>query len=182
LGRTKVSRSLGSVQPQRVTDDFGARSPAEPTSPSGSAQRYAGPFVVWFLGTLIVCALAGWNLWPFSSWELFSRLRTDHQIGWQMVAVDRAGRELVDPIVSLPHGSRGVASFMIGLPRRPTGERNAICRDWFRRARERYGSGTRLLRVYRLDWLLSERRGDRAAPPHRTQVWVCAAEGERAAV
>ena len=125
---------------------------------------------------LVVCALGGWNLWPFSSWELFSRLRTDRETGWEAVAVDSAGRTHEHPISAVPHGYRGFATVMADFSQRSTGSRDAICATWLRRATDQFGADAQL-RVYRLDWLLSDRRGRRAAPPARRLDWVCDSKG-----
>jgi hypothetical protein len=57
-----------------------------------AAPRFARPFVAVFIATLVVCALAPLNLWPFSNWELFSRLRSPLETSWEAVAVERGGR------------------------------------------------------------------------------------------
>ena len=130
-----------------------------------------------FLTTLVVCALAAWNLWPFSNWELFSRLRTDRLTGWDAVAVDLAGRVRDYPIALLPHGYRGFGFIVANFSERSAAERDAICAAWLRGATERFGPSTRLLRIYRLERLVSDRQGNRAAPPHRTLAWICSAKG-----
>jgi hypothetical protein len=133
------------------------------------------------LATLVVCALVPLNLWPFSNWELFSRLRKDRQTGWALVAVDSAGRARAYPVASLSRGYRGVASVMANFSNRSATERDAVCAAWLRTARERFGSSTRFMRIYRLEWLLSDRQGSRAAPPHTALAWVCTGKGAREA-
>jgi hypothetical protein len=54
----------------------------------GAAPRYARPFVAIFVGMVVVCALAPLNLWPFSNWELFSRLRGPVESYWEAVVED----------------------------------------------------------------------------------------------
>jgi len=117
------------------------------------------------------------NLWPFSSWELFSRLRADQQTAWAAVAVDPAGREHRYPISSLGHGYRGFGSIVAALPRRSPLDRAAVCAAWLRAA----PPDSKLVRVYRLRWLLSDRRHGRPAPVHRTLAWICSPGGIRAA-
>jgi hypothetical protein len=39
--------------------------------------------------------------------------------------------------------------------------RDAICDAWLNAAAEKFGPSTRLLKIYRLQWLLSDRHGDR---------------------
>lgn len=152
---------------------------AHASTPSAAAPRYARSFVALFLATLVVCPLAALNLWPFSNWELFSRLRTDQQIGWSAVAVDSAGREHGYPIASLPHGHRPFRSIIANFSGRPGAEPDAICAAWLRGATEEFGSGIRLVRIYELEWLLSDRQGRRAAPPRRILAWICSTKGAR---
>ena len=115
-----------------------------------AAPRYARPFVVVFLATLIVCALGGFNLWPYSSWELFSRLRTDQETGWDVVAVDSAGDVRDDPTASLPYSHRGFVSTMATFPDRSPSAQDAICDAWLNDATQRFGESTRLLKIYGL--------------------------------
>jgi hypothetical protein len=145
------------------------------------APRYARPFVVLFVGALVICALATVNAWPFPAWELFSHLRTDRQTGWEALAIGRSDHERLAHISSLPDGFRGFAFIMAGFSTRSAADRDAICAVWLRGAAGQSGSTTRLLRIYRLQWLLSERRGERPAPPRRTLAWICTAKGARAA-
>jgi hypothetical protein len=119
------------------------------------APRYARPFVVVFVGMLVVCALAPLNLWPFSSWELFSRLRDPVVSGW--VAVVSA------------HNDR-VRDFAIG-PHTP-------CGPFLRSVTERFGPATRV-RIFRVEHLLSDGDDSHPAPPYRTLLVTCTAKGPR---
>ena len=130
---------------------------------------------------LVVSPLAGLNPWPFSNWELFSRLRFDRQTAWAAAAVDPAGREREFRFYPFPRGHRGFEVTMTDFSERSATERDAICAAWLRSSTEQLGGSTRLLRIYRLTWLLSDRRYDRAAPPDRTLAWTCSAKGARAA-
>jgi hypothetical protein len=150
-------------------------------SPVDAAPPYARPFVVLFLATLVVCALAPFNLWPFSNWELFSRLRTDRQTGWQAVAVEQSDQVRDDPIASTPGGYRGFSFILAGFPTRSAASRNAICETWLHSATTRFGPETRVVRIYRTEWLLSDRHGSRAAAPHRRLAWTCTTRGAREA-
>ena len=118
------------------------------------------------LATLVVCALAPLNLWPFSNWELFSRLRSDQVSAWQAVAVDAGGRVRDLSFGSLPHAARGV--------RVTVGERDAVC-DWLRGPHVRFGDQAAHLRIYHVERVLSDRQGERAAPPRRMLAWTCTA-------
>ena len=74
---------------------------------SAAAPRYARPFAVAFLALIVVCAFVPLNLWPFSNWELFSRLRTDKETAWEAVAINRSGSERDYPIAAVPRADRG---------------------------------------------------------------------------
>jgi len=147
---------------------------------STAAPRFARPFVALFLTALVVCPLAGLNPWPFSNWELFSRLRSDRAATWAAAAVDPAGRERGYRFQSFPRGHRGFEVTMTHFSEHSANERDAICAAWLRSASEQLGPSTRLLRIYHLTWRLSDRRGGRAAPPDRTLAWICSEKGARA--
>ncbi len=121
----------------------------------GAAPRYARPFVAVFVGLVVGCALAPLNLWPFSNWELFSRLRGPVESHWEAV-VQHDGR-VVDYAVG-PH---------------------TACGPLLRNAAARFGPATGV-RIYQIERLLSDRVGAHAAPPYRTLVVTCTAKGARA--
>lgn len=146
-----------------------------------ATQRHARAFVGVFLATIVVCALATWNLWPFSNWDLFSRLRTDRQTGWEALAVVGASRERAYPIASLPDGYRGFALVMSDFARDSVAQRDAVCETWLRDATRRFGLRTRRVSIFHVEWLLLDRRGNREAPPHLTLAWTCSAKGVREA-
>lgn len=150
---------------------------APPPSDRADVPRYARPFVAVFLGTVVVCAVASVNAWPFSSWRLFSSLRTDRQLSWQAVAVDARGAERAYAIGATTRGYRGFRPVMVGFARRSASGRDAICRAWLRGATKRFGPGTAAVRIYRLSWMVSHRHGERAGPPLRTLAWTCTTEG-----
>lgn len=153
---------------------------APPPSGSAGAPRYARPFVALFLGAIVVCAVASLNAWPFSSWRLFSSLRTDRQLTWQAMAVDASGTERAYPVGLMAHGYRGFRPEMVGFARRSASGRDAICGAWLRGATKRFGPTTTTVRIYRLSWMASHRHGRRPAPPVRTMAWTCSPGGAHA--
>ena len=122
----------------------------------GAAPRYARPFVAIFVGMVVVCALAPLNLWPFSNWELFSRLRGPVESYWEAVVEDH---------------SLVVADYTIGP--------HTACVPLLRSATVRFGPATDV-RIYHVERLLSDRLGSQAAPPYRTLVATCTPKGVRA--
>jgi hypothetical protein len=139
--------------------------------------RHARTFVALFLTAVVLCPLAAVNAWPFSSWRLFSTLRTAHQVSWQAVAVDSGGREQEYSVAALPHGYRGFGRIMDGFSTRSVGSRNAICGAWLQGAVEQLGPGAKLVKIYRLDWVVIPRQAGRAGGQQRTAAWICDAEG-----
>ena len=148
---------------------------------STAPPRFARPFVALFLTALVACPLAGINPWPFSNWQLFSRLRSDQVSTWAAAAVGRTGRGRSYRFRSSPGGHRGFERTMAHFSERSVAGRNALCTEWLRGAVEQLGPSAQTLRIYRLTWRLSARRGERAAPPTRTLVWTCGSKGARAA-
>lgn len=155
--------------------------PAPPPSASATVPRHARAFVALLLAALVLCAVTSVNAWPLSSWRLFSSLRSDRQTSWQAVAVDASGRAQDYPIASSAHGYRGFGHIVSGFPKRSDTRRDAICAAWLSGATTQFGPSTEFLRIYRLDWLVSRRQGDRAGAPRRTLAWICDLQGVRAA-
>jgi hypothetical protein len=122
----------------------------------GAAPRYARPFVAVFVGMVVLCALVPLNLWPFSNWELFSRLRGPIQNSWEAIIIEPNGHAVDYPI--RPH---------------------TACAPLLRSATARFGPSTGV-RIYHAERLLSDRRDGHAAPPYRTVVVTCVARGTRA--
>lgn len=142
--------------------------------------RHARPFVAAFLLAIVVCALVPFNPWPFSDWELFSRLRSDRQTAWEAVAVESSGRTVAYPVGSLPRGYRGFASTMTRFSTRSPSSRDAACETWIRAASTELGAQTSRFRIYEVSWLLSGKQGHRRAPRSRALEWTCSARGARA--
>ena len=122
----------------------------------GAAPRYARPFVAIFIGMVVICALVPLNLWPFSNWELFSRLRGPVQTYWEADV--------------LHHGL--VSDYTVGS--------HAACAQLLRSATARFGPTTGI-RIYRVERLLSHRTGAEAGSPDRMLVATCRGSGRRAA-
>jgi hypothetical protein len=128
-----------------------------------AAPRYAHPFVAAFLLAIVVCALAPLNLWPFSNWALFSRLRSAQETSWEAIAVSGSGREHGYPIGAIP-----------------VRDRSRDCAKWLNAGQKPFGTGTRVVLIYRFERLLSDREGSRAESPRRTLAWSCSSRGTRA--
>lgn len=156
-----VDRSI----PAEVADGPGAPG-AEP------APRWARRFALAFLALFVISSVAGVEAWPLTGWRLFSHLRTDHQRAWEAVFVDGAGRESPVPFADLPFAYRGYHHVLRGFPSLRRGEQWAVCEAWADALRRR-GSEVSAVRVYRIEWDLSQRTGRRAAPPVRTRRFEC---------
>lgn len=152
-----------------------------PSTSERAAPRYARPFVALFVTAVVLCPLFGANAWPFSSWRLFSALRTANATSWQAVTVDAAGDERDFPLASVSHGYRGFGLVMGEFSKRTPAARDGICRAWVHAATKGLGPGNAEVRIYQVHWLLSERRGRRSVPAQRVLAWVCDPEGARAA-
>lgn len=147
---------------------------------SAMAPRFARPFVAAFLAAFVICAVATIEAWPLTGWQLFSHLRTGHQLSWSATAVDANGREHPYPLGRMPHGYRGFSFLMRDFPSSPPADQLELCEAWRRGAVELLGFEARAVRIYELRWRLSARDGDRAGPTHRTLRYTCRPGGVRA--
>ena len=105
-------------------------------------------FVAVFLTAFVAVGLLRVEVWPFSGWELFSRVRTGEVQGWLATAVGANGVERPIPFGSFAADHRGELQVLKGFARLSPGERQDVCRAW---AAEmgRVGAGTAIeIRVY----------------------------------
>lgn len=142
------------------------------------APRPARPFVVLLLLAMTASALLVWEPWPFTSFRLFSQVRTDEQRAWEATTIGASGRELAYPLSSSPNGGRNFGFAMADFVEATQGERDAICRAWVTEAPEFVGREARAVRIYLRTWRLSERDDDRALPGERAHLFTCSRAGE----
>jgi hypothetical protein len=142
-----------------------------------TAPRLARPFVAVFLATMVLCAALTVEAWPFTAFHLFSHVREDRQTGWAAVAIDARGEPHPYPLNELSEGYRGFRFLLVGFDDRSAADKDAICRTWVDGAPKLIGVDAKVVKLYALSWRLSDRRGDRAAPPHRHLRYVCTRGG-----
>lgn len=106
-------------------------------------------FVYGFLALFFVTGVAQIDAWPFSGWELFSRVRTERQVGWEAVTVDAAGAERGVGFSSLPRSYRGGPHLFAAFRRFSPARIESSCRALVAAVAERGRSDVRALRVYR---------------------------------
>jgi hypothetical protein len=129
-------------------------------------------FVAVFLSAFILCGFLGIEAWPLTGWRLFSHLRTSTLTTWQAQTVDVAGRATPLRFGQLPRAYRNFALIMKNFVAQPPGEQAAACADWAQAARDE-GRQVQAVRIYRLQWDLSQRVDDRARPTGRRLVYSC---------
>lgn len=130
-------------------------------------------FVAAFLAAFVACGVLGVEAWPLTGWELFSRVRTEAQAGWEAVTVDRAGAEHAIPFIRLPRGMQGALQVMQGFPALPPSDREAVCAAWAGAVRES-GGEVAAVRIYHV---VRSRRDGREL--ERRPAYVCAREAGR---
>jgi hypothetical protein len=87
-------------------------------------------FVAVFLSAFVVCGLLQVEAWPFSGWQLFSRVRTAEIQGWLATGVGTDGIERPIPFGSFAAGHRGELGVLKGFEGLSTADRRDVCRAW----------------------------------------------------
>ncbi len=140
---------------ERATEDQGVRPPV-----------WAGPVAGLLLGAMVVAFVVPvrFELWPLTSWELFSRPRASEQAGYQVEVVATDGTTSPLPFDRLGRGHRHWRAFAVTLPAATPAERDRRCRSWATAAVGVLGAeGVAEVRVLRV----VKRAADRAADPPR---------------
>lgn len=140
---------------------------------------FARPFVAIVLALIIACGIFAWELWPFTSFRLFSTVRIDHQTAWSATVVDDSGAETAYPLGGLDHGFRGFPFTMSEFATASQERQDELCRTWVDAAPELVGTTATQVRLYLREWTLSDRMDDRALPGITTLKYVCTDAGAR---
>ena len=150
---------------------LGVEQPAT-TSTRDRPPRWARRFVGAYLAVFLVCGVFGLEAWPLTGWRLFADARQARQPGFQAVTVDRQGRETPIPFRDLPAGYQGDVQVLKGFAGLPPARQAAVCQAWAEAVRERGGEVAEV-RIYQTVTDVSQRVGDRGAPPARTLRFTC---------
>jgi hypothetical protein len=136
------------------------------------APRWARRFVAVYLAAFLVSGLAGFEAWPLTGWRLFADARQARQPGFQVVTVDRAGRETPVPFRELPAGYQGDVQVLKGFADLAPRRQLVVCQAWAEAVGDRGGEVV-AVRVYQTETDVGRRVGDRGAPPTRTLRFTC---------
>jgi hypothetical protein len=130
-------------------------------------------FVGAFLAAFVLCGFLGIEAWPLTGWRLFSHLRTSTLTTWQAETVDPAGHAMTLQFGQLPRTYRNFTLIMKDFATQPAAEQTAACADWAQAARAQ-GRAVASVRIYRLNWDLSQREpGLQSRPITRKLVYSC---------
>ena len=136
--------------------------------------RGAQPFVAGFIALMIAAAVFAWEPWPFTSFRLFSHLRTDEQTGWVIKAVRPSGSEEALPLTDELRGFVHQVSDFSGASAKRQDE---LCRVWLGAAPGILSQPVAEVRLYLRRWKLSEREGDEALPGTSSLEYLCTEDG-----
>ena len=144
----------------------------EPSTTDQATPRWARRFVAAYLALFLVCGLFGLEAWPLTGWRLFADARQARQPGFQAVTVDRQDRETPIPFRDLPAGYQGDVQVLKGFAALDPERQVAVCQAWGDAVRDR-GGQVAAVRIYETVTDVSQRVGDRGAPPTRTLRFTC---------
>jgi hypothetical protein len=117
---------------------------------------------------LLVCGLVGIEAWPFSGFRLFSSMRSDERVSWEIVWVDPLDQEDTVSLADLPVAYRNTSTIIAEFDTLSVAERDAVCDAWVGPLRED-GAPVDRVRIYRRTTFV----GDTHAPPTRELRWEC---------
>lgn len=98
---------------------------------ASSAQVRRARFVTYgVISSIVICCLLGLEWWPLSGFRLFSAIRTEDQISWEMTTVNRNGAETPVNLADLPVSYWGAHHVIPELPTRSTQDQQAAVLAW----------------------------------------------------
>ena len=121
-----------------------------------------------FLLVFAITGVAHLELYPFSGFRLFSEVRDDVRISWDLRAVDQEGEEVDIDVDRLPLGYRQAKRLIPTMIDLSAHERDEMCDAWAEPLRQR-GVDVVRVRVYRT---VASVRPD-GPPPERTLRYEC---------
>lgn len=92
--------------------------------------------VVLVLLALPIVFSVGIRSWPFTSWELFSGVRSETGSTWRVFAVDADGEEAPIDLASAGDGMNGWFQLAKQFDHMPADEQAAVCTAWLKAAQE----------------------------------------------
>lgn len=81
-------------------------------------------------GLIVFCCLLGLEWWPLSGFRLFSSIRTENQISWEMTTVSSSGDETSVNLADLPVSHWGAHHVIPELPTMSMQEQQAAVLAW----------------------------------------------------
>jgi hypothetical protein len=121
----------------------------EAAAPSDEPPRWARVLSRSLVALVLVCGVASVEAWPLSGLRLFSNLRSDERVSYQLRAVDLRGDETDLVFGHLPVAYRNTQNLLPDFDRKTAAEREEICDAWALTPRE-HGESIAFLRVYRI--------------------------------
>ena len=121
-----------------------------------------------FLAVFAITGLARLEIHPFSAFRLFSELRGDERVAWQLRGVRGDGTEVAIRLGDLPLGYRQTTRRIPEMEAMSGAERDAICDAWAGPLRHD-GVDVVAVRVYETVTVL----GPDDRPPERSLLFEC---------
>ena len=136
---------------------------------------WVGRIVVYGLVTLLALAAAlDAEWWPVSSMRLFSQVRSDSAVSWEVRLVGPGGVEEGLDVASLGRGFRGAHHLVPELATMSDGDRDAVCRAWAEAAADQGHVAAVEVRIDRVVRSVPTSDDDVADERARTEVLRCA--------
>jgi hypothetical protein len=137
-------------------------------------ERVGRVVVYGLVGLLAVAAVAEAEWWPVSSMRLFSQVRTDTAVVWEVHLVGASGEDEVLDVSSLGRGFRGAHHLVPRLAAMPAAERDAVCAAWADAAAAQGHIAAVDVRIDRVVRSVPRRDAEAPAERSRTEAVRCA--------
>lgn len=121
---------------------------SDATDTTDAPPRWARAFSYALITLVLLCGVASIEAWPMSAFKLFSGMRGDTRVSYQIRLVDSDGDESELAFRDLPVAYRNTHIVIPRFSRMSEDERDEYCNAWALQPRER-GEDVAFLRIYR---------------------------------
>lgn len=114
--------------------------------------RPARAFIRFFLVLIVLVGITGTEIWPLTSFHLFSAIRTERRTGWTLMGVNDDGSEIELKVGKLPPVFHYTTTQIGKFNEWPRSRRDEVCDAWAETFNERFGYSVQYIQIFKMTY------------------------------